>query len=74
MDLLQKNILATFCSSDDPIAVTTSCMVSEFLQQSPEVKSWDIARLFSPESTYNAFFSTGRLLGIRGALIASGRR
>jgi hypothetical protein len=30
--------------------------------------------LFSSESTHNARFSTGRLRGIRGALIASGRR
>jgi hypothetical protein len=29
-----KNILATFCSSDELMAVITSCMVSEFLQQS----------------------------------------
>jgi hypothetical protein len=28
-----KNILATFCSSDELVVVTTSCIVSEFLQQ-----------------------------------------
>jgi hypothetical protein len=31
--LLQKNILTTFCSSDELVVVTTSCIVSEFLQQ-----------------------------------------
>jgi hypothetical protein len=28
-----KNILAIFCSSDELVVVTTSCIVSEFLQQ-----------------------------------------
>src|SRR5262245_22933432 len=30
-----KNIFATFRSSDEPTLTATSCMVSEFLQQSP---------------------------------------
>src|SRR5262249_13983204 len=30
------NLLATFCSSDELAVVTTSCIVSEFLQQNPE--------------------------------------
>jgi hypothetical protein len=34
-DLSQKNILATFHSSDELAGATTSCMVSEFLQQIP---------------------------------------
>jgi hypothetical protein len=38
-------------------------------KQKPGVET----RLFCAQSTYNAFFSTGRR-GIRGALIAQGRR
>ena len=33
MVMLQKNILATFCSSDELVVVTASCIVSKFLQQ-----------------------------------------
>ena len=40
-----KNILATFYSSDEPMVIATSCMVSEFLQQSRNYSSvfsfWD---------------------------------
>jgi hypothetical protein len=34
-----KNILATFCSSGEQVVVTTSCIVSEFLQQNPKAFS-----------------------------------
>jgi len=50
------------------IALTLEFANSILLTESSR-KAGFVARLFCAKSTYNAFFSTGRLRGIRGAPI-----
>jgi hypothetical protein len=59
--------LATFCSSDELIVVTTSCLVSKFLQQNPlsfyEREAGDIPAGLAPPMARALGVSVDELLG-----------